>query len=196
MGGLMTKILNQSDWIVTKGNVESPVFAMQGIVGIEISIKGMELTGSHKFELFIQESFIDGFGYPKSMEQFSGCAKMVTILAETYYRNNCRFLIASENHYQYRYGFMYYWLMSDQEIEKEKNTPSDIKVIQRPRTPQVAPARLTTLGGGYVIINTKFSLIYGIHIHLPTLSVIKNDFEVNETVKYPTLRVGYTAGCQ
>ena len=123
MGGLTTKVIRQSCWSIAEGRIESPVLDLDGVVSLEIEIKGDEIIE----EVLLQESYSDGFGKPRQGKVHKWSEKRLWV--NTFYKDKCRFIIEGIGLCYYRYSFVYYWLMSDDEMaearKKRKHGRSD-----------------------------------------------------------------------
>lgn len=106
MGGFTGRILNRSGWLDAEGRIESDILDVKDCWGLVIIIDGIDPYGV----VWIEEPF----RYPRNVERYAGTSKIVI---NTRYVNKCRLTIYGTGSYRYQYGFMNFWLMSDEEMK-------------------------------------------------------------------------------
>lgn len=113
MGGISTRILRRSGWQDAEGRVESGALDVRESIGLVIDIDGVDPAGA----VWIEQRYGgEGsvFDWPMKTERFSGTSR---IIIDTRYIHTCRFFAYCSRPYRYKYGFLYWWLMSDEEMK-------------------------------------------------------------------------------
>lgn len=106
MGGFTGRILNRSGWLSGEYHVESDVLDVRESWGLVVYIDGIAPAGV----VWTEEPFC----YPRNVQRYSGTTRMVI---DTRYVDKCRLTIYGSGSYRYKYGFLYFWLMSDEEMK-------------------------------------------------------------------------------